>query len=44
MGTGTGTGCPSLMGTSETVTQSVEAMPERILYWLSLDTQVRALG
>jgi hypothetical protein len=44
MGTGAGTGYPSLMGASETVMQSVEAMSERILYWLSLNTQVRALA
>ena len=44
MGTGAGTGYPSLMGASETVMQSVEATSERILYWLSLDTQVRALA
>ena len=44
MGTGTGTGYPSLIGTSETVMQSVETISERILYWLSLDTQVRALA
>jgi len=40
MGTGAGTGYPSLMGASETVMQSVEAISERILYWLSLNTQV----
>jgi hypothetical protein len=44
MGTGAGTGYPSLMGASETVMQSVEAISERILYWLSLDAQVRALA
>ncbi len=44
MGTGAGTGYPSLMGASETVMQSVEAISERILYWLSLNTQVRALA
>jgi len=38
MGTGAGTGYPSLMGTSEAVMQSVETMSERILYWLSLNT------
>jgi hypothetical protein len=32
------------MGTSEAVMQSVETMSERILYWLSLNTQVRALA
>src|SRR5437667_8689320 len=44
MGTGAGTGYPSLMGASETVMQSVEATSERILYWLSLNTQVCALA
>jgi hypothetical protein len=40
MGTGAGTGYPSLMGASQTG----EAVSERILYWLSLDTQLRALA
>ena len=44
MGTGAGTGYPSLIGATETVMQSVEAISERILYWLSLDTHVRALA
>ena len=44
MGTGAGTGYPSLMGASKTVMQSVEAISERILYWLSLDTQMRVLA
>src|SRR5437016_10358761 len=32
------------MGMRWAVMQSVEAMSERTLYWLSLDTQVRALA
>ena len=32
------------MGTSEAVMQSVETISERTLYWLSLDTEVRALA
>jgi hypothetical protein len=44
MGTGAGTGYPSLMGASETVMQSGEAISERILYWLWFNTQVQALA
>src|SRR5438045_6644827 len=44
MGTGAGTGYPSLMGGERDGDASVEAISERILYWLSLDTQVRALA
>jgi len=43
-GDGSGDGYPSLMGAIETVMQSVEAISERILYWLSLDMKVRALA
>jgi len=44
MGTGAGTGYPSLLGASETVMHSVEAILERILFLQSLNTQVRALA
>jgi hypothetical protein len=44
MGTGAGTGYPSLLGASETLMQPVEAISERILYLRSLNTQVRALA
>jgi len=37
-------GDPSLIGMSQGTMQSVETMTERILYWLSLDMQVRALA
>src|SRR5207245_4198258 len=40
----TGMGDPSKTGMSRGAMQSVESMTERILYWLSLNTQVRALA
>jgi hypothetical protein len=44
VGTGAGAGYPFLMGASGTVMQSIDAISERILYLLSLNTQVRALA